>query len=884
VANTVTIKVDADTKQAEANVKGMGAKFQSAMKGVAIAAGGLTLAAGAAAKLGEEFQKATNIIARGTGATGEALEGLTESFRDVFKEVPQDAETVAGALADLNTEMGLEGEALETMTKAFLNFSRAMGEDVGTAITTVSDAMAIFNIPVEQTQSLLDKLTVASQASGVSVIGLAANLETFGPILKNAGFTIEESTAIFANLEAAGIAVTRVMPALNMAIRKLAAGGVTDIKTALLEQIKAIQEATSTTEALNIATALFGADGAQRFVVAIRNGALELEPLLLAMENSRDTVERLAAETLTMSDKFSILKNRVKDTLVPFGKFATAIGPMVIMIPTLVTGITALAGAQWLATAATWAQTAASTALTLALSPIIAPLLLVAAAIAAVIVVGLLIVANWDTIREKAGIVWQAIGQGINASVNFIIDILNTLIESTNEAISLWLTPLQGVLKVFGKFIPKANDLAKALETVIPEISNVNIEFGKVADVVPDAQDAINEANDAFIATGQVLNDTVTPALADTTAAIVEGVNPAMVATSDVINDQVVPSLEELRDALADEIGKSTEATTKAEELKLALFILETQQIGVTDAYIEGTLKGADVIEMYENMSLTIDDNLVPSLQELTAALADEIAMSIEATTKAAELEHALFILESQQDGVRDAYIEGLLTGADVIKMYKDISTELSTDLIPKLGKLESSYRSVHAASKDEYVVPTASIRSTATMALDQELSNYTKWKPSIRSQSGSSERHDQGMSDWTYDSEPRDRGLKKLQDALDKAVQDKLDKAAKETQDALDKTAKEAQDALDKTAKEALDKAAAIGVGGGYMGGGDMGGGDMGGGGKMGGGGACLTINIMGPTYGLDDFEDRVTEAIRDGVRRGGFEDILNNDGGGCR
>jgi phage-related minor tail protein len=112
---------------------------------------------------------------------------------------------------------------------------------------------------VEETQSLLDKLTVASQASGVSVTGLAGNLETFGPILKNAGFTVEESTAIFANLEAAGIGVTRVMPAMNMAIRKLADEGVTDIKGALLGQIEAIKEATTTTEALNIATALFGA-------------------------------------------------------------------------------------------------------------------------------------------------------------------------------------------------------------------------------------------------------------------------------------------------------------------------------------------------------------------------------------------------------------------------------------------------------------------------------------------------------------------------------------------------------------------------------------------------------------------------------------------------
>jgi hypothetical protein len=46
------------------------------------------------------------------------------------------------------------------------------------------------------------------------------------------------------------------------------------------------------------------------------------------------------------------------------------------------------------------------------------------------------------------------------------------------------------------------------------------------------------------------------------------------------------------------------------------------------------------------------------------------------------------------------------------------------------------------------------------------------------------------------------------------------------------------------------------------------------GGGGSMVGGG--IEININGPTYGMDDFEDKVAEAIRDGARRGGFEDII--------
>ena len=41
-------------------------------------------------------------------------------------------------------------------------------------------------------------------------------------------------------------------------------------------------------------------------------------------------------------------------------------------------------------------------------------------------------------------------------------------------------------------------------------------------------------------------------------------------------------------------------------------------------------------------------------------------------------------------------------------------------------------------------------------------------------------------------------------------------------------------------------------------------------------GNGTTLVVNITGPTYGFDDFERKVSKAIRDGVRRGGFSGIL--------
>ena len=394
MANTVTITVDADTAKAEKNVKGMGTKFRSAMKGVAMAAGGLTLAAGAAAKLGQEYQEATNTIAAGTGATGEQLEGLTQSFKDVWATVPQDAATVSAAIADINTEMGLQGAALEDVTKAFLDVSRAMGEEAGPMIKSVADAMLAFGVPAEDTRLQLDKLTTVSQAVGVPMSALASTIVKFGPQLQTMGLSLDEATALVGNMEAAGLSASKMMPGLNTAVQKLAKEGVTDISAGLMEMISNIENAETDTEALAIATDNFGAGAGVRFKNAIDKGVFSLDDMLAAMANSEGKVADLGAATLTMSDKFDVLKNRVKGTLVPIGNFATALGPIVIMIPALTTTISAMAASQVVATAATWLQTAAMTALNVAMGPVGLIILGIAAAVAAAI----LIFKHWDEI------------------------------------------------------------------------------------------------------------------------------------------------------------------------------------------------------------------------------------------------------------------------------------------------------------------------------------------------------------------------------------------------------------------------------------------------------------------------------------------------------
>jgi phage-related minor tail protein len=467
VANTVTIQVDADTKAAEDSVKGMGKKFQSAMKGVAMAGAGLTAAAVGASALGQEYQEATNLIASGTGATGSDLEGLKDSFKDVWSEVPQDASSVAQALADVNTELGFQGEDLEGVTKSFLEASRVMGEEASPMIKAVTDSLIAFGVEAspENIAGQLDKLMAASQAVGEPMTGLADTVIKFGPQLQEMGLSLDEATALIANMDEKGLSATKMMPGLNTAIKGLADEGVTDIKGGLQDMIDGIQNAETDAEALALATDAFGAGAGVRFKDAIQKGAFELDGMVKLMEDGEGRVAEMGKETLTTSDKFDVMKNKVKESLTPIGNFANTIGPMVIMIPTLATGISAMAASQTIATAATWLQTAAMSALNIAMGPIGLIILGIAAAIGA----GILIWKNWDKIVEvfKQGIenikpvfetvkeflegaldnlkgkwdkIWNGMGDtvkfvwdGIKGYINLWIDALNFLIRGANQ-------------------------------------------------------------------------------------------------------------------------------------------------------------------------------------------------------------------------------------------------------------------------------------------------------------------------------------------------------------------------------------------------------------------------------------------------------------------
>src|SRR5690606_17332568 len=79
------------------------------LAGVAVVAGGAALATKALYNIGATFDDVADTIRVGTGATGDALDGLIDSAKNVGKNVPAEFDAIGTTIADLNTRLGLSG-------------------------------------------------------------------------------------------------------------------------------------------------------------------------------------------------------------------------------------------------------------------------------------------------------------------------------------------------------------------------------------------------------------------------------------------------------------------------------------------------------------------------------------------------------------------------------------------------------------------------------------------------------------------------------------------------------------------------------------------------------------------------------------------------------
>lgn len=324
--NYETSNVSANMQAFGEKAKQVGDKFTSVGKEVSKASAVAVGAGVASYKAWSEVDDALDSVAAGTGATGKELESLQQTAKDVYTSMPVDIKATGQAVADINTRLGLQGDALENATRQFMKYSEVNSSDVSTSIETVAKAMNDANIPTSELNSVLDELTSASQASGLTVDTLAEALSQNGVQMRALGFNTQETIALLATMEKNGVNSSVVLTGMKKAMANYTNAG-KDANVELGNLFQGIQDGTvSASDAMDV----FGTKAGASLYQYIQEGKLNYQDLLKVLQDSNGQLDASYEAMLDPMDQAKIAINNLKQVGADlFDQIQATLAPMI---------------------------------------------------------------------------------------------------------------------------------------------------------------------------------------------------------------------------------------------------------------------------------------------------------------------------------------------------------------------------------------------------------------------------------------------------------------------------------------------------------------------------------------------------------------------------
>lgn len=370
-----------------------------------------------------EIDEAMDTVTTKTGLTGEALLGLQEIAKGIATSLPATTfQESADAVGELNTQFGLTGDTLKSAAEYLLKYSKITGEDISNSAINAKKAIDAYGLSNEDLARVLDSVTKVGQDTGQSYDSIFQKAIDGAPQIKMLGLSFEEGATLIGRFEKSGIDSSAALASLSKAAVNYAKNGKT-LTEGLNETVNAIQNSTSETKALSIASEVFGSKAAPRMVDAIQRGAFSFNDLAEAAKSSSGTVATTFEETKDPFDDLTTYSNKAKEGLAEIGgtlleTVIPALEPLMGMLESAVNWFTSLNETDQqtivilgLVTTAVMLLLGAIAPLVIAIGAIGAPVgIVVAAIVAAIAAITLIIQAimNWGTISEWLQSTWDA--------------------------------------------------------------------------------------------------------------------------------------------------------------------------------------------------------------------------------------------------------------------------------------------------------------------------------------------------------------------------------------------------------------------------------------------------------------------------------------------
>ena len=758
-----------------------------AVEGIAsaLAAAGITATvkeiAESVYELVDAFSEAESTVVKATGASGEALDRLTNSMMNAYAASKSGSlEDTAGAIGEINTRMALTGDELTDVTGKFLDYANITGTNVVSSVQNVTKIMNKWGVEGSEVESVLDKLAYAGQISGISVDNLSSTLITGAASFQEMGLSLDNAISMLAQFELYGMSGTTAITAMRTAVKNFSDDGL-DAETALQSVINEIANMESAADATALAVETFGSRAGVDMANAIRSGAVTVDSLTGSLEAADGTLAKTATTAQTLDQKWTQASNNINSAFTKaveptiskissgFADLVNGVGKFLNEHPAVTKAITAIgvglgvvvagiAGVTFVTTVAIPAITAFGTALNVALGPIG----WVALAITGVVAAGAALVAMLSDAEDET--------ENMTATTRAQYYELQDLNAEYDEACAKYGENSEEALRL--KY--QMDDLSAAfeenrqtLEEFVAEVDALCESVSQVTDDFHEAMSEIDAQETGTLALIQKYEDLATQS--ELTGAEQKELEAVMKKLSDTFPD------------LADNIDL---ATLSAEEyvavMKQALGqeAEERRQQEAQEAYVEALQKRAELTEEIakaeENLRLSqeSDDNAAflsdawfynnTGWLGTWATQTDEYTEALE-KLNAANAENEATIAEIEQEWENLAAAEE--EAAEQAVSYEEAAATAYENVKTKIEELCAAYDEAYEAaltsfegqfglfdeastSSEEYMNATV---ENAQAALDSQLSYWDSYLANIETLKATS-AEDLGVTQENYE------------------------------------------------------------------------------------------------------------------------------------
>ena len=507
-----------------------------------LVADGITAVKDGAVELATDSSKAYAQFAAQTGIAADAMDGYKKAIQDVYLDnFGESLEEVAEKMGKVKETTGeLDPSKLKEMTENAMTLEDTFDMDLSESLRGAEALMTHFGLTSEQA---FDLLTAGAQNGLNYSDELGDNVAEYSGKFAEAGYSAKDYFELLKNGSQGGAYnLDKVNDSINEVTTRLADGTIEEglgnfsdktketfeawktggaTQKDVIDSIVAdIQGTTNEQEKMNMAALAFGTmaeDGGTKFIEALSSTGSAFDETKGKMQDlmsvKYDDIEssisglgrairqnvlqpivdevtpKVTESIQEITGKIPEAVQKVQEMLPVLGGVATAIGVVTaaLKLQAAVTAVKTAMDAAQVTTlsgliAAEWAQATAAAAA-------FAPYLLIVAAIAAVVAAIVLLVKNWDTVKEKCIEVAQIIGEKWNEISAAIQSAVSTAFNTASSVVSTATAAIQSAIST------AFNTASTVVSTVMAAIQTaISTAFNTASTVVSTVTSAIRTA------------------------------------------------------------------------------------------------------------------------------------------------------------------------------------------------------------------------------------------------------------------------------------------------------------------------------------------------------------------------------------------------------